>query len=90
MAGSYNHAVAGGDGQLLCNEDLVQMVENMGDGYETIEQMYGMIWYLAAELNIARGGLSTAEYVELARRNHKYGLTLSPGIDGHLPEDNDE
>jgi hypothetical protein len=47
MAGSYNHCVAK-DGQLLVNEDLIQMVENLGDAYEALEEMYGMIWYLAA------------------------------------------
>jgi hypothetical protein len=85
MAGSYNHAVAH-DGQLLCNEHFVQMVENLGDAYETAEEMYGMIWWLAAQLSAAYISTS-AEFVADARRQYKVGLTISPGTDGQLPEE---
>jgi len=89
MAGSYNHAVAA-DGQLLCNEDLVQMVENMGDGYETIEQMYGMIWWLATALGARYPTEDPAKWVDQARQNYRHGLDHSPGTDGHLPQEDDE
>jgi len=75
MAGSYNHCVDKRDGQLLANEDLVQMVENLGDAYETIEEMYGMIWFLTA---------GNPELVEFARQNYEAGLRVSPGTDGRL------
>ena len=52
MAGSYNHCVDE-DGQLLNNEDLVGMLENGGDVYEAVEEMYGMIWWLADRVRVA-------------------------------------
>lgn len=95
MAGSYNHAVAQeSDGQLYCNEDFVRMVENLGDAYETVEEMYGMIWWLAghaALLDTSNGPDRTtearAELVEQARTHYRDGLQISPGTDGRLPED---
>jgi len=44
--------------------------ETQGDAYETIEEMYGMIWYLAA---------GNAVLVEDARKNYLSGIELSPG-----------
>jgi len=85
MAGSYNHAVAD-DGQLLENEDFNQMVENLGDAYETVEEMYGMIWWLADWL-AAGEGTSTARWVEEARKNYKRGLEVSPGVEGRIVAD---
>ena len=46
MAGSYSH-VTTDDGNLRDNESFVKMVENLGDAFETVEEMYGMIWYMA-------------------------------------------
>jgi hypothetical protein len=46
MAGSYNHIV-NNKGDLLNNERFVGMIENLGDAYEAVEEMYGMIWWLA-------------------------------------------
>jgi len=47
MAGSYNHAV-NDKGELLTPTEMAQIAtENQGDAYETIQQMYGMIWFLA-------------------------------------------
>lgn len=69
MAGSYNHAVD--DLGRLCNwKTMTIATETQGDAYETIEEMYGMIWYLA-------GG--NPETVELARNNYEAGIALSPG-----------
>lgn len=74
MAGSYSHCVAD-DGQLLRNEDCVQMIENLGDAYEAIEEMYELIWILA---NGERSVVATA------RAAYGDGLRISPGINGTL------
>lgn len=99
MAGSYNHAVEKPSGKLLVNEHMVGMIENGGDMYEAIQEMYGMIWWLAngyfselsAPLKWSREETlqGTAELVEEARQKYKQGLEASPGIDGHYPEDDD-
>lgn len=83
MAGSYNHCVDRATGKLLVNRQLQGMLECCsGDVYEAIVEMYGMIWWLAAQI-----GTKPARHVEDARRFYKTGLTLSPGIDGELPEE---
>lgn len=98
MAGSYNHCVDKETGKLYVNEDLIQMVENLGDAYESIEEMYGMIWWLASRVawdtapdaaTVAEIRASRNRWVEEARQNYQLGLTLSPGTDGHLPEDDE-
>ena len=82
MAGSYNHCVDGETGKLYVNEDLIQMVENLGDAYEAIEEMYGMIWWLANQTDHPPEVM-----VEDAHRAYQDGLVMSPGTDGHLPEE---
>lgn len=102
MAGSYNHAVDERTGKLLNNEQCVSMAaENGGDAYETIEEMYGMIWYLASQLQSAEEAEATrtptdeerprliAELVEEARTNYQVGLLASPGTDGELDDDDE-
>lgn len=69
MAGSYNHAVTD-SGQLRNWRTMTIATETQGDAYETIEEMYGMIWFLAN----GRSGL-----VEEARLNYEEGIGLSPG-----------
>lgn len=87
MAGSYNHCVAD-DGQLLVNEQLQGMLECCsGDVYEAIQEMYGMIWWLAEQKTLGgRASLSdpwtAAEWVERARQSYGRGLDGSPGIKG--------
>jgi hypothetical protein len=81
MAGSYNHCVEKPSGKLLNNLDCVSMIENGGDVYEAVEEFYGMVWYLA-------GG--DARLVEDARQNYLAGLDMSPGVDGSLPDEDDE
>ena len=44
MAGSYNHCVDE-FGRLLSIENI--HIEDLGEAYEAITEMYGMIWYLA-------------------------------------------
>lgn len=81
MAGSYNHCI-NDRGHLLDNDRMMisgGMIENLGDAYEAIEEMYGMIWFLAAmaESQTDMSNLSPAQMVELARKNYQRGLRLS-------------
>lgn len=69
MAGSYNHAVDDA-GRLRDPETMTVATETQGDAYETIEEMFGMIWYLA-------GG--DPARVEEARQNYQAGIAASPG-----------
>lgn len=77
MAGSYKHAT-NDDGSLRDNESFVQMVENLGDAYETVEEMYGMIWYLADLANESSDKTKIAILVEEARQYYKEGVIISP------------
>ena len=96
MAGSYNHIVEKPSGKLLVRSQALSMLEcSSGDVYEALEEMYGMIWYLAARLDatlpLPKGAPSTtADLVEHARQNYQKGLGLSPGTDGHLPDEDEE
>lgn len=80
MAGSYNHVITD-NGSLRDNESFAQMIENLGDAYEAVEEMYGMIWMLA---HMAANGpaLPPAEMVEEARKNYIYGLELAKQTPG--------
>lgn len=70
MAGSYKHATTE-DGKLRNSETMTIATETQGDAYETIEEMYGMIWYLA------KGDPSK---VEEARVHYDVGVDMySPG-----------
>lgn len=53
MAGSYRHATTDAS-RFRNNETFCDLVENLGDAYETAEEMYGMIWYLAWLIAMAR------------------------------------
>lgn len=88
MAGSYNHIVKD-DGSLRGNERALGMLDCYhGDVYECIEEMYGMIWWLAAKLaddQINQGtdytpphAVLMKENVERARKNYRLGLEASP------------
>lgn len=80
MAGSYHHATTK-SGKLRSNETFVEMVENLGDAYETVEELYGMIWYLAWYMR-GEDADSRAEIVERARQNFREGIEYySPGIE---------
>lgn len=68
MAGSYRHTVNDA-GVLYDSEDMTDMLENGGDVFEAVEEMYGMIWFLA-EGDPAR--------VAEAHRNYLAGIALSP------------
>ncbi|MEQ0560766.1 hypothetical protein ABJI51_16895 [Amycolatopsis sp. NEAU-NG30] len=83
MAGSYNHVVAD-DGQLLVPEYFAGMIDHLPDAYQAIEEMYGMIWWLA-EKAAAGQDATAASLVEAARQAYRDGLQLSPGTGGTLP-----
>lgn len=71
MAGSYSHATTD-DGKLRSHESFVQMVENLGDAYETVKEMYGMIWWLAD---------GDPDKVDNALLNWDLGIVVnSPGV----------
>jgi len=57
--------------------------ETQGDAYETIEEMYGMIWFLAN---------GDPEAVERACQKYEEGLAMSPGKEDEFLryEDEDE
>lgn len=78
MAGSYKHVVDK-HGRLLHNENFSDMIENLGDAYEAVVEMYGMIWYLADQLSRERGGFN-ADYVGEAVDHYREGLDHSPGF----------
>lgn len=75
MAGSYDHVVDK-KGNLLDNEAFIGMVENLGDAYETVEEMFGMIWWLACMAQDAPP-MSAADLVESARQQYAIGLELA-------------
>lgn len=85
MAGSYNHIV-NDEGMLEDGETINGMLECMsGDVVECVTEMYGMIWFLANELDELRmkpGNKMDAmkAIVEEARKNYHIGLDKSPGV----------
>jgi len=82
MAGSYEH-VTTRQGNLVSNERFVDMVENLGDAYEMAEEMYGMIWWLAAtaalerEMSEAAFARETRLRVARAQKSYRDGLAIS-------------
>jgi hypothetical protein len=71
VAGSFNHVVTS-NGSLASNKVVVSMLENGGDVFQAVEEMYGMIWYMAL------GATDPAALIEEARQHYKEGLTASP------------
>lgn len=79
MAGSYRHVVSTADdtaGKLLDYRDMAGMLENAGDVWEAVEEMFGMIWFLASQLNPD----NPASAVDLAEKNFRAGIATSPGV----------
>lgn len=74
MAGSYNHIITD-QGNLVSDETFVKKIQNLGDAYEAIEEMYGMIWYLANAAEFDK--LDSADLVEDARQHYQDGLQLA-------------
>jgi phosphoribosylanthranilate isomerase len=87
MGGSYQHVVSSSErtlGQLLDPRDLDETLENPGDVWEAVHEMFGMIWFLAGHLNPD----NPASAVKLAKRNYRSGIEISPGVmDDIEPDD---
>lgn len=93
MAGGYEHILAM-NGDLGHPGLIAAMLDNDSTVFGTIEQMYGMIWYLAETLVTVDTGFSQhsddqARYrkevkaaVEEARDLHPRGLELAREING--------
>jgi hypothetical protein len=77
MAGSYGHIVQK-DGNLASNSRVVGMLENGGDVFECVEEMYGMIWFLAGTY----GYQNPKKAVEDARKQYQEGLKMAKEING--------
>lgn len=81
MAGSYQHVVTG-SGKLRNSEGINSMLEcNSGDVVECVEEMYGMIWWLASTYAADMGypAEAVSSLVEQANKHYKTGLAVSPG-----------
>lgn len=76
MSGSYGHVIQK-DGNLSSNGRIVESLENGGDVFETVEEMYGMIWYLAGKHLSKEKAM-----VEDARKNYREGLKLAKEVNG--------
>lgn len=75
MAGSYGHIVQK-DGNLRSNSMVVEMLETGGDVFECVEEMYGMIWLLAATYAYK----DPKAAVQDARRRYLEGLKMAKEI----------
>lgn len=80
MAGGWNHIVDE-EGRFRG----VKLLENDGDVKEALEEVYGMIWFLADQLaqSVAPGSTEAREVISLqiieqARRHYTHGLEISP------------
>jgi hypothetical protein len=83
MAGSYSHVVTNKQGKLLNPQNFVGMVDSLGDAYETVEEMYGMIHYLAARVELLSPDnmyQTPTQIVEESRVHYRRGIKMSPGI----------
>jgi len=79
MAGSYKHIV-NDDGNLRSNQAIADTLENGGDVFECVEEMYGMIWYLAARAHLPLEKVE--DTVKEAQINYKSGLEYAKQING--------
>jgi hypothetical protein len=80
MAGSYNHVVKD-DGNLASIKRITNMLENGGDVYEAVEEMYGMIWWMAGVFAAPAAPPSEVKRaVEAARQSYKEGLRIAKEV----------
>ena len=77
MAGSWQHMTTK-SGKLRNNETFCDQIENGGDFYEALEECYGMVQWLAAQLADACPDTahSRADWVDIAQANYQDGLRL--------------
>lgn len=78
MAGSYNHCVDA-VGNLLGAKHLADALENGGDVFEAVEELYGMVWFLAWQVDSPR---QVDETVERARQRYTDGLDIARRVNG--------
>jgi hypothetical protein len=79
----YGAVVTEKTGELVNSYNVDWALLGFGDTYQTVEQMYGMIHYLAARLErVSPEGItkSHADIIEEARLNFRRGIQMSPGI----------
>ncbi len=74
MAGSYGHIIQK-DGNLRSNSQITQSLGNGGDVFEAVEEMYGMIWFLAGTY-LGR----EKQMVEDARKYYQQGLKTAKSV----------
>lgn len=77
MPGSYGHIVQK-DGNLSSHLRIVESLDNGVDMFETVEEMYGMIWFLAGTYAYK----DPKGAVEDARRQYREGLKIAKGVNG--------
>ncbi len=83
MAGSYDH-ITDEDGGLIEPREILNRLDAGGDLVECIEQLYGMIWFLANDGMTERNVLEKnedqvrADLVKHAKHNYDEGLKYSP------------
>jgi hypothetical protein len=74
MAGSFRHCVTD-NGNLRTPESLSGMLENGGDVFEAVEELYGMIWFLAKADH--RSDDEAKQRIAGAEREYKQGLKMA-------------
>ena len=82
MAGSYSHVVTNNRGKLLNRKNFEEMIEKPSDAYQATEEMYGMIHYLAARVELLTPEKiyqTPEQIVEEAQKNYRHGIKMSPG-----------
>lgn len=75
MAGSYNHVVTD-HGNLRSPEAVDSSLETGGDVFEAVEEMFGMIWWLAFRLETYED-TPAHKHVEKAQKEYERGLRLA-------------
>jgi hypothetical protein len=74
MAGSWDHMTTDG-GKLRNNDTFCGMIENLGDAYEAAEECFGMVQYLAAQLE-GVSNTNQAYWIRQAKQHYLEGLEL--------------
>lgn len=83
MAGSWSHMTTD-DGKLRETESFHGMLEDGGDVYEAAEECFGMIWWMAKEIDrllnegqpLAPDRTDLSLIISTAVHNYKTGLVL--------------
>ena len=79
MAGGYGHIVQK-DGNLRAPLMISNVLDDGGDVFETVEEMYGMIWFLVSQPDQWAG--REKQMVEDARRQYQEGLKKAKEFNG--------